>query len=413
MPDRIRIRQHSSLDRPLLTHKSPFKEQSTSAEESGASSPVATLDHPNAADILRLQSTAGNQAVQRFLATRPGSSSVQRVGEDAEANPLSRSQAAAAVSFYRSQPRRYTPAIISLIQDAVGTTPSGTISNEDVQAVARWQTKLNESEDPSLKVDGMAGPRTLPTLFRSGLADQGAIDNYSKKAHDLLDKWAELGTAEARINKLVELVNKELTIANVPNCDPKIDDAEGNLGQFEFETWALDIGKPAFEKDDPTPAEKADMADTIYHESRHAEQWYRMAQFQASQGKSAQQIADDMSIPKKIADKAFADPLKKGSMDALIAEGWNESVYGSRASFRNKVLKELAAAGKALEKAQAEFDKNPTPANQKKLDAANARDDKARADYFNLPEENDANRIGGRVTKGYMANEPKEEAVAP
>jgi hypothetical protein len=370
-----------------------------------------------AADILRLQSTVGNQAVGRFLATRPGSSSVQREGEEAETgpepDPLSRSQAAAAISFYRSQPRRYTTQIIMMIQDAVGTTPSGTITNEDVQAVAKWQKQLNETEDPSLKVDGMAGPRTLPTLFRQGLADQGAIEHYSKEAHDLLDKWDELGTAEARINKLVELVNKELSIANVPNCEPNIGDAEGNLGQFDFATWKLDIGKPAFEKDDPTPAEKADMADTVYHESRHAEQWYRMAQFQASQGKSAQQISDDMGIPKKIADKAFADPLKKGSMEALIAEGWNESVYGSRGAHRNKVLKELAASGTALEKAQADFDKNPSTANQKKLDAANARRSKALAAYYDLPEENDANRIGGRVTNAYLANEPEEEAVTP
>jgi hypothetical protein len=208
-------------------------------------------------------------------------------------------------------------------------------------------------------------------------------------------------------------VNAELTIANVPNCDPKISDAAGNLGQFDFETWSLDIGKPDFEKADPTPAEKADMADTIYHESRHAEQWYRMAQFQASQGKSAQKITDDTDIPKKITDKAFADPLKKGSMDALIARGWNESVYGSKADYRDKVLKELADSGKAQEKAQANFDKKPTPANQEKLDAAKARRAKALVAYYDLPEENDANRIGGRVTKAYMASEPEEEGAAP
>lgn len=414
MSGKIRTRQFSTSDRLPLARNSLPKQRSDIATDAETDNPITSLDRPMRADILRLQSTVGNQAVQRFLSTRASSSSVQREGEDEAVaeNPLSRGQAAAAISFYRTQPKRYTPQIIMLIQDAVGTTPSGTMTNDDVQAVARWQKKLNETEDPSLKVDGMAGPRTLPTVFRQGLADQGAIENYSTKAHDLLDKWDELGTAEARIKKLVELVNKELTIANVPNCEVKIDDAGGDLGQFDFATWSLDIGKKAFEKADPTPAEKADMADTIYHESRHAEQWYRMAQFQASQGKSAQQIADDMGIPKKIADKAFADPLKKGSIDALIAEGWNESVYGSQAAHRNRVLKEVDDSGAALDKAKAAVEKDPSPANKAKLVAARARRDKALKAYFDLPEENDANRIGGRVTKAYMAKEPEEEAEA-
>ena len=98
-------------------------------------------------------------------------------------------------------------------------------------------------------------------------------------------------------------------------------------------------------------------------------------------------------------------------MDALIAHGWNESVYGARADHREKVLKELAASGKAQEKAQAANDKHPSDANQKKLDAANARRAKALEAYYDLPEENDANRIGARVTKSYLENEPEAEAA--
>jgi hypothetical protein len=257
----------------------------------------------------------------------------------------------------------------------------------------------------------MVGPRTLPTLFREGLAGQDQIENYVGEAREILDKWEDLGTAEARINALTAKVNEYLKNADVPECGTIISDAEGNLGQFEFSSWSLDIGKPAFEADTPTPAEKADMADTIYHESRHAEQWYRMAQFQASQGKSAADIATDMGIPDTIAQQAFDNPVEKGSVTELIAEGWNESVYGSKAKYRNKVLKELSASGTALEKAQDDVNKNPTKANQAKLTAAQARRRKALDDYFNLPEENDANRIGGRVTKEYIATEPEAEAT--
>lgn len=412
MAQKMRVREDAPPDHTLNKRRS-FREGNSLTDGGSAANEVSAPNRGAASDVLRLQSTIGNQAVQRFLTTRSESSSVRREGEDEETPVLNKAEVVKALSFYRSQPKKYTPEIIGQIQDKIGTPATGTISETDVQAVAKWQQDLNIVEQPSLKADGMAGPRTLPTLFPGGLAAQDQIESYSGEAHEILENWADLGTAEARINKLVELVNKYLSTANVPNCKPNIGDAAGNLGQFDFETWNLDIGKPPFEATDPTPAEKADMADTIYHESRHAEQWYRMAQLRASQGKTAKQIKDEMSIPQEIADKAFGDPLQAGSMDALIAGGWNDSVYGDQAAHRNKVLKELAAADKAVAAAQAAYDKDGTPANLKKLEAAQARAAKAHEAYFDLPEENDANRIGGRVTNAYMANEAVPEAEAP
>jgi hypothetical protein len=70
------------------------------------------------------------------------------------------------------------------------------------------------------------------------------------------------------------------------------------------------------------------------------------------------------------------------------------------------VLKELSASGKAQSKAQKDFADNPTAENQKKLDKANERRQKALKEYFNLPEENDAWHVGGRVTTEFMATEP-------
>ncbi len=405
-------RQHGLPEQSNKGQKPAHKKTAQQAAHTEIDNLPPAGNRREAVNILQMQTVVGNQAVGQFLTARSNLPSIQRDGED-ESKPLSEAQAIRALSYYRGQPRDYTPDIIMQIQTAVGKPPTGTMTTEDVQAVAVWQTQLNETETPVLKVDGMAGPRTLPTLFRTGLAVQSSIESYSGKARELLAKWEELGTAEARINKLTELVNVELAAANVPAVGTIISDAEGNLGQFEFTSWSIDIGKPAFETANPTPAEKADMADTVYHESRHAEQWYRIAQFQASEGKSAQKITDDTDIPKKITDQAVANPLKKGSMEALIAKGWNESVYGSRADYRESVLKELAEAEKAEEKAQEELNADPTPANQKKLEAAKARHVKALAAYYDLPEENDANRIGARVTKAYMAKETEAEVVAP
>jgi len=365
---------------------------------------------PTVSHILHLQATRGNQAVQRMLA-------VQREDDDQDAAPdvaapvgiLNRQQVALARSFYRLQARRYTPDIISQIQTSVGTTATGIMSNDDVQAVANWQQTLNASEEPGLKVDGIVGPNTLPTLFRNGLAAQDQIDQYSGEAREILERWDELGTPEARINALVAKVNEYLANAGVPPCAAIISGAAGNLGQFEFATWSLDIGRPAFTAAAPTEAQKADMADTIYHESRHAEQWFNMAQLQASQNKNTAQLSRDMGIPVNIAALAVASPLQDGSVNAMIAQGWNDSVYGPRAAHRNAVLNELTASDNALQVAQAAASANPTPANQRRLAATQARSQRAYEAYTNLPEENDANRIGARVTESYQAAAPQPE----
>jgi hypothetical protein len=243
----------------------------------------------------------------------------------------------------------------------------------------------------------------LPAAFPSGLADEERLDSYVEGAKEVESKWAEYPDADARIKALTDLVNQRLVSSGVPACKVVIKNLPGLLGQFDFETWSLEIGRPAFAKDTVSSEEAADAADTVYHEARHAEQWFRMAQYLAGQGKTAAQIATKMGIPPEQAAAAVAAPLTKGSMEYLIADGWFQSVYGTDAAKRNRVLTELEDAGKALEVAQAAQAANPSPANQKKLAQAQARRQAAFEAYQQLPEENDAWRTGGRVTAGMLA----------
>jgi hypothetical protein len=68
--------------------------------------------------------------------------------------------------------------------------------------------------------------------------------------------------------------------------------------------------------------EVAEIVDTIYHEARHSEQAFRIAQMQAGQGKTAKQIETGLSIPAKVAAAAAKKPLKGGSVysNKLIEE---------------------------------------------------------------------------------------------
>lgn len=391
--------------RPQVTDTAPAHQSATPRQPGPTQQPVSRASSLSVIDLQRL---IGNRATQTML---------QREGEDdVEAAPaasieetplLSPNQSALALSYYQQRRQEYTTDVISRIQTAVGVTPAtGVMDNATVQAVARFQ-----SSDPLLKVDGMAGPRTLPAAFPSGLADEERVDSFVEGAADVESRWAEFPDADARVNALTSLVNARLVASGVPACLVVVNDLPNLLGQFDFTTWSLEIGRPAFANDTISHEEAADAADTVYHEARHAEQWFRMAQYLAGQGRDAASIATHMGIPAAQASAAVADPLTKGSMEYLIADGWYQSVYGSGSAHRERTLTELSEAGTAQDAAQAAVDANPSPANQAALTTATARRQAAFDAYQQLPEENDAWRTGGRVTAGMLAADTDTESL--
>ncbi|MDZ8052277.1 MAG: hypothetical protein RMX68_029975 [Aulosira sp. ZfuVER01] len=352
------------------------------------SSEDALLQQPLVHDISRISlrpqaKLTSNFEVQRF--------------EDKDAELLTAAQVSSAKAYYASRSKQYTPEIITQIQQTVGSTPTGAIDDETIQAVAKWQ-----QEHPPLKIDGKAGPRTLPAAFPTGLATTDATNEYVGEAKQVQADWAKLKTTNERADALLAAVNKQLQAAGVPVCNKAIKDLGTDAGQFDFPTWTLDLGKEAFSQASLTDEAAADIADTVYHEARHAEQWYMMARMLAGKGKSAKAIAKEMGIPPNIASSAFSNPLKSGSMEALIAEGWYESVYGAKADYRDRVLTDLDTKQKALDKAQEQYDKSPTDANKAKLDKAQQQYDITYDKYRDLPEEADAWRVGGAVTDAYL-----------
>ena len=119
-------------------------------------------------------------------------------------------------------------------------------------------------------------------------------------------------------------------------------------------------------------------------------------------------IAAELQIPRRIADRAVTSPPRfaLGSMEALVAQGWFDSIYGRGSAHRNQVLTELDRAGTALERAEARFASNPTPANQATLERARARRTRALDGHAQLPEENDAFPTGAATGAGVTRGAP-------
>jgi hypothetical protein len=190
-----------------------------------------------------------------------------------------------------------------------------------------------------------------------------------------------------------------------------VKDLGSNAGQFDFQTWTMEMGKDPFSGPLPGKAALADLADTVLHESRHGEQWFRMARHQAGAGKSSADLVTAMKIPARIADEAVKQKLTAAGDELTEAEGWWKSVYGADRAARNKTLTDLArlsteydvAAEKLKQvKAKATSTKEEKEQATKDRDTALAAFNVMHAKYKALPEEADAWKVGAAVTAGMM-----------
>jgi hypothetical protein len=206
----------------------------------------------------------------------------------------------------------------------------------------------------------------------TGLDDPNAAQSYVDENYGYANSCM---SAADRAAHVMATVNERLTVLGVPYVGYAWG-AGSNAGQFDFRTWQMDLGPDAF---DPShyetagPAAEADLLDTVYHEARHSEQWFRMARERAGLGATAEQIVHVMQIPDWVAQAAVAYPILQCDVSQYEAEEWYQSVYGTGAAHRDATLNDV----------QGNYE-----------------------DYRNLPEEHDAWHAGGEVTQDYL-NHPR------
>jgi hypothetical protein len=75
------------------------------------------------------------------------------------------------LDYYLDRPELYSTAAVRRLRLELLLDPEGGIDEGLVRAVAAWQAG-NGDRHPVLRVDGIAGPRTVTRLFPTGLAAQ-------------------------------------------------------------------------------------------------------------------------------------------------------------------------------------------------------------------------------------------------
>jgi uncharacterized Zn-binding protein involved in type VI secretion len=187
--------------------------------------------------------------------------------------------------------------------------------------------------------------RTFIGDIAMGLLDPNNIAEFCADMRRLANDWPTLNPQQRR-QRLGAAVNKQLVKSGTPKVKVKPKDfgGSGRLGELDFQTWQLDIDKNLLNS--PTLAGNcATLANTAYHEARHAEQWSHMARTQAATpGMTAAQISANLFVPPGVAASAMAKPLAAGSSSAAVmGQAMHRSVYGGMRPYRDAVLTNLAA----------------------------------------------------------------------
>lgn len=182
-----------------------------------------------------------------------------------------------------------------------------------------------------------------------GLADPANQAEFCADMCALQKAWDGMTAAE-RQTALSDAINKQLGKSGVPQVDinPTSFPRASLNGQLNFEDWALEINDNLLNKSSLSDAEMHSLGNTVYHEARHGEQWYAMAQAHAStRGMTAEQLAQTMSIPEDVAAEAMAHPASGTTPFAVLGRTMYNSVYGPRRTYRNDVLNALAQPGRS------------------------------------------------------------------
>lgn len=245
----------------------------------------------------------------------------------------------------------------------------------------------------------------------TGIGSSVAIGRFVAAARHVETHWAQLKPPE-RADKLGTAANDELKAIGVPEVPAQLEELGGDAGRFHFKTWTLGIDKTPFAQPSITQADAAEIADTIYHETRHAEQFHRAARVLGGQKRNAEQIAKQLGIPLKVALDARGKALDPSKPEGIEAQLFHDSICGKDHQYRTDVLNEFRKKSDAQDKAQSDYEELAAKPGASSAEIAQAKQamekaekeyDDADGRYRGLPEEADAWKIGGAVTSAYLS----------
>jgi hypothetical protein len=186
------------------------------------------------------------------------------------------------------------------------------------------------------------------------LSDRVILDTYIRDCSAAWEAFKDSGVSKMR-KKLITAVNTALASSGVPTIGTSEDLTSTDNGTFEFGDWKIVFGGASATTGQSSKI-FADTVNTVYHESRHCEQWFRIAQALAAgsirlpailpsgitrpAAGNAASIEAFMFIPRRIANLAVAN-TNLGGVQLRLVQGWFESIYGVGRNPRGSRLNDI------------------------------------------------------------------------
>lgn len=188
-----------------------------------------------------------------------------------------------------------------------------------------------------------------------GMSAQAQVDAFSKHLAKLSNQWPKM-TPEQRRQRLSAMIDAQAASNGFPAptlATPS--NLGGRNGQLDFQRWRIEINPTLLQKEHLAPEDAAKLGDTLYHETRHAEQWFLMARRQAAEGDSADEIIKQLEVPTKVAKAAASSPLLASDHRRACADTLHRSVYGANRNHRFTTLTNLASQGAQIATANSQY----------------------------------------------------------
>ncbi|MPZ84217.1 MAG: hypothetical protein GEV28_28975 [Actinophytocola sp.] len=159
-----------------------------------------------------------------------------------------------------------------------------------------------------------------------GLRSEESIEDYVDDtygaAHSSMDP-------EEQLAKLAVAANEQLAAAGVPNVPIQFGDAGTAWAVFDWRPWAVTVNRDLYVQAQEAGSAAENM-DTIYHESRHAEQWWTIARLLAGlYDMDGAAINARTELNLDIANQATRDPILQSNTKTDAAIHWYEQTFGS------------------------------------------------------------------------------------
>jgi hypothetical protein len=281
------------------------------------------------------------------------------------------------------------------------------------------------------------------------------VNAFADDMTTLQQEWPYLKGTD-RLARLQAMVDARAASACFPA--PGVIAPEGlgsHNGELRFNQWRIAINRSLVTSERLSPEQTAQLGETLYHETRHAEQWSLIAKRQAGEGLAPDQIRNALYVPEKVATDAARQPLSPSDSRRPCADALHKSIYGADRVARNTTIANLEHHGQAYVLANDEYERaaaeeqrlmsqflreeqsysackeRKPPATKRELDtiakqrnetavklktaqlrsaecqrtadAARQTYSKTYTDYRTLPEEADAWDSGGRTSRAIMA----------